>query len=372
MPFYKIVISFSISLIYGGIENMCNGMDFRSDQLDEISKHVSVEWPHCDSTFTVIYGKHYITVRTSDECVEHIGFRIFPQQQRLGINPFIADFVERYWLSLTLPLKRQKSVRQQMLEDRFVFQTGSVESVGVIQQDTTMLFSCHVTPDLVTLIWGSKEKPVCCITFPVDHELIMGRGMIENDRRLPQEINNVRIKQKRVRCVDYTSSLYADSLSSLWVANVGSYLDCTLKSERYYTLDPDSLSFEPVFDGGRLRESIVNLFTDYDIEKARNIGLSICFKTFGLKEQSIETTIPKFVAYCMQNGCVPYVGIVSIDNDSSGSADVLVIMHNQQLGYNHVLRVSVPLECILNGNGASSARLNAFVPSSNIKNLFKN
>lgn len=374
MPFYKIVILFSISLICGGIGNICNGMDFRSDQLNEISKHISVEWPNCDSTFTIRYRNHDITVRTSDECVEHIGFYIFPQRLRFGIiNPFIADFVERYWLSLTLPLKRQKTVKQQMLEDRFVFQTGSVESIGIIQQDTTMLFSCHVATNLVTMIWGSKEKPVCCITFPVNHELILGRGMIENDRRLPQEINDVRIKQRMVRSLDSTtSSLYADSLSTLWVAGAGSYLDCALKSERYYKLGSDGQSLEPVFDGDRLRESIVNLFTDYDIEKAENIRLSICLKTFGIKEQSVETTIPKFVAYCMQNGCAPFVGIVTMDKDNSGTADVLVIMHNQPIGYNHVLRVSLPLECILNGDGISSARLNAFVPSSNIKNLFKN
>ena len=116
----------------------------------------------------------------------------------------------------------------------------------------------------------------------------------------------------------------------------------------------------------------MNLFTGYDIEKAENIRLSINHKIFGFKEQSIETTIPKFIAYSIQNDCVPYVGIVSIDKDNIGEADVLVIMHNGQLGYNHILRVSLPLESISSGKGIAIARLNAFIPSSNIKNLFKN
>lgn len=364
---------FSISLIFGGIGNMCNAMDFRSDQLDEIAHHISVDWPSCDSAFTVRHGSRDVAVRVSGGCVEHIGFRIFPEQLRSGmINPLIADFVERYWLSLTLPLDRQKSVRQQLKEDRFVFQTGSVESVAVIQQDTTMEMSCQLTPELVTLTWGRQGKTVCCITFPVDHELILGRRMLENDRRLPQEINGVRIKERPKRAAATALSLHADSLSGLLVDRAGCYLDSSLKSERYYTRSADGVSLEPVFDSDMLEESILNLFTDSDIEEAGNVRLSICHKIFGLKEQTVETSIRNFVAYSMQNGCKPFVGIVSVDGDNARLADVLVIMHNEQLGYNHVLRVSLPLECISDGSGTSSARLNAFVPSSNIKNLFKN
>ena len=369
---YRTALVFSISLVCGGIGNICTGMDFRSDMLDEMSGQITVEWPQGDSTFTVGHGSREIAVRVSDGCVEHIGFRIFPEQLRSGVvNPLIADFVERYWLSLTLPLKRQKSVRQQLSEDRFVFQTGDIGSIDVIQQDPAIPFSCHIGDNLVTMLWGSKEQPVCHIVFPVNHELILGRGMLENDRRLPQEINDVRIKNCHVKIADTTSPLYTDSLSSLRIASGGDYLKCALKSERYYTGGADGVSLEPVFNSDRCVESIMNLFTGYDIEKAADIRLSIRHKIFGLKEQPIETTIQKFVAYSMQSGCVPYVGIISVGKDDSRLADVLVIMHNRQLGYNHVLRVSVPLECISEGSGTSSARLNAFVPSSNIKNLFK-
>ncbi len=373
MPYGKLILVFSIFLIIGGIENTCDGRTFRSDGLEEISRHIAIEWPSGDTTVTAGHGKRDITVRVADGCVEHIGFSIFPQQLRSSIiNPQIADFVERYWLSLTLPLDRPKSVIQQLIEDRFTFHRGGVESIGVIQQDTTIMFSCQVDPDLVTMIWGEKSQPVCHITFPVDHELILGRRMLENDRRLPGEINSVRIQDCPTRDRSATSSsLYADTLTSLLVERAGSYLDCALKSERYYTRGADSTALQSVFDSNLYQESLINLFTDYDIEKARDIRLNIRHQIFGLKEQLIETTVQQFVAYSMLNGCMPFVGTVSID-ENTGEADVLVIMHNAQLGYNHVLRVSVPLESISTGNGTATARLNAFVPTSNIKNLFKN
>lgn len=373
MALSKAAMMFSIPLIFGGIGNMCcNAMDFQSDQLEEISNHISIEWPQGDSTFTVKYGKRDIVVRVSDGCVQHIGFRIFPEQLRSRvINQAIADFVERYWLRLTLPLKREKSFEQQLTEDRFVFLTGNTASIDAIQGDTTLVVSCSVTPELVTMAWGRIEgAPRCCITFPVNHELILGRRMPENDRRLPQEINSVKIKYHPKKSIGTTLSLTTDSLSSLWIEHTGSYLADVLKNERYYTCGTDGVSLEPVFDVDRCLASIANMFTDYDIEKASEIKLSICHKIFGLKEQQIDTTVQKFVAYSLQNGCVPYVGIVSVDKDNSGLADVLVIMHNHQLGYNHVLRATVPLDCISTGDGTCYARLNAFVPSSNIKNLF--
>ena len=332
-----------------------------------MSRYLRVEWPSCDSSFVVRHGNRDVAVRVSNLCVEHIGYRIFPEYLRTEVvNRRLADFVERYWLSLTLPLERQKTVRQQLTEDRFIFLAGEIGTIDVLQKDTLIPFSCDVESKSVTMTWGTAEKPICKISFPVDHELILGRRMPENDRRLPQEIKSADIRNTPVR---ETLSSYVDSLSSLWIDYAGSYLDCSLKSERYYSCTSDGVSLEPVFDRDRNVESLMNLFTGCDIEKAEHIRLSIDHKIFGFAEQSIETTIPQFVAYSIQNDCVPYVGIVSVGEDDK--ADVLVIMHNQQIGYNHVLRVSLPLECISSGEGTAVARLNAFVPSSNIKNLFK-
>lgn len=367
MTLRKTVLVCSVSLFFGGIGHTCAGIGFRSDQLEEMSGHFRVEWPSCDSSFVFRHGKRDVAVRVSDQCVEHIGFRIFPEYIRTEVvNRRLADFVERYWLSLTLPLERQKTVRQQLTEDRFVFLAGEIGSIDILQKDTLLPFSCDIASKSVTMTWGTAENPVCKISFPVDHELILGRRMPENDRRLPQEIISTDIRNTPVRM---GLSAYVDSLSSLWVEHAGSYLDCSLKSERYYACASDGVTLEPVFDRDRSVESIMNLFTDCDIEKAGRIRLSISHRIFGFAEQTIETTVPQFVAYSIQNDCVPYVGIVSVGEDDK--ADVLVIMHNRQIGYNHVLRVSLPLECLSAGEGTAVARLNAFVPSSNIKNLFK-
>lgn len=363
---------FSISLIIGGIENICSGREFRSDLLAEMAGYITDEWPEADSVLTLSHGKRAVTARVADGRVEHIGYRIFPDEVRARLlNPLVADFVERYWLTLTLPLQRQKSVAQQLLEDRFTFTAGSPLSVDRIQSDTALVFSCEISPAIVSMTWGNKEKPVCAITFPVNHELILGRRMPENDRRLPDEINSARIPASEPRNLAHDNALPSDTLTSLVVENAGSYIDCALKSERYYIQAPDA-TLQPVFDSSRPAESIANIFTGCDIPQAAAISFSINHKIFGLREQTIETTLQKFVAYALREGCTPYVGVISLGTGTSPVADVLVIMHNRHAGYNHVLRASVPLNALTAGAGKVTARLNAFVPSSNIKNLFKN
>lgn len=373
MNFKKFALVFSISLIFGGIENLCLSMGFRSDKLEEISKYISVDKLHDDSVYTVSYENHDVNIRISNGRVEHIGYRIFPNQIRTElVIPAVADFIERYWLSLTLPITREKSPDQQMVEDRFVFQTGSLKSINLLQQDSTLAFSCKFDPSQVNLLWEKNEKPICSITFPVNHELILGRRMLENDRRLPDEIESMRIKEPSTKIVNRNPTLSLDSITHLWKESPKYYIDNNLVNQRYYTKGEDGTSFEPVFDSNLYVESITNMFTGYDIAKTRDIPLSIRHQTFGLTEQPIETNIHQFVMFALQTGCIPYVGILSIDKDNSGVADILVIMHNEQVGYNHILRASVPLQSISEGIGTATARLNAYVPCSNIKNLFKN
>lgn len=368
----KLAFAFSIPLVFGGIGNLCGATDFRSDMLEDMSHIVSVDYPAADTTVTVPFGSREITVRTAGGCVEHIGFSIFTPQMRQGLDSRIADFVERYWLSLTLPLEKQKSVATQMSEDRFVFETGNPGSIGLVQKDPTLRFSFSSSPKEIKMSWNNDRGPVCAISFPVNHELILGRKMLENDRRLPQEINATRLDIRPPKNVHKTSSVEIDSVRSIVVCDAGCYIDATLKSDRYMRLHPLRDWMYPIFDADHYPESIANLFTEYCIEKADGIALSINHQIFGLKVQPVETTVRKFVAYAMQNGCTPYVGILSINKYGDGNADVLVIMHNESVGYNHILRATVPLECISTGKGTVTARLNAFVPSSNIKNLFKN
>lgn len=67
------------------------------------------------------YKNRPLTVVVDNDEVVHVGYTIFSPMQREFVGRDIADFIERYWLSTDLPLKRLKTVEQQMREDRVVF-----------------------------------------------------------------------------------------------------------------------------------------------------------------------------------------------------------------------------------------------------------
>ena len=370
---YFILASLLLMVIFGSSGVKSYAIEYRSDMLETISKTIGIQVLDNDSIYHLKYGKRGVVARVKDGVLEHIGYDIFPENlRRKNVDRFVADFVERYWLSLCLPINRQKSICQQLKEDRFVFVRGSVESIDDIQKSHECGFSINVTETTIDMTWDSQDKLLCHISFPVNHELLLGRKMLENDRRLPAEILQTPVHYTQEDSVTSNSlEEMSDSIVSMWVSKGGYYCLEELTADRFYT-NPARGHIKPIFSASFPKESLINLFSGVDIPKADKIQLYINHVMFGFSKQLIETTIPQYVSYCISNGCKPYVGIISLDCDGNKTADVLVIMRNWMIGYNHVLRVKVPVDRISTGSGIAEARLNAFVPTANVQNLYKN
>ena len=66
-------------------------------------------------------------------------------------------------------------------------------------------------------------------------------------------------------------------------------------------------------------------------------------------------------------GCTPYFCVIS---ESNGVMDCELIMRNEVLQYNHVMRMKVGVNYVKERKGIIDARLDAYVPTHYIKNLF--
>ena len=311
------------------------------------------------------YKEQPLTVRVKNKEVIHIGYAIFTPAQRLGMdNHVVADFVERYWLSLSLPLKREKSVLAQMVEDRFTVEVGGNSCYTRIIADTTLTVVCNMEMERrYTVEWRKGEHVVCRLVFPVNHELILGRNMLENDRRFVHEI---KATQPWLDSVHVSEQLLAPVENRPYrEANHGYYLLNVLLSNRYYIVKEGE--WKPLYDKNFRQQTISNLFTGTDIPEAADFVLTLRQQTYNYTQCFITTTLHQFVCYCIEQGCQPYVGIT---RDDGKAMDVVLIMRNVNVGYNHVARLKVNTENLANGKGEIHGRLNAFVPTANIKNLF--
>ena len=307
-----------------------------------------------------------VTVRTADGEVRHIGYQLFDPSLKSRLNRSLTDYVERYWLSLTLPVDPLKSADERMREDHFYFITGNVASVDRVQRDTTLMVNFTPTDKMLDIEWCGEKGEICHVVAPVAHELIFGRNMLENDRRLADEIRFVRADS--VQSPGYTADMLVPSDStSLLVRPGGFYYLDELKADRYFfPADTGSMAL-PVWSDQFPCQSIANLFSGLDIATAADIPLHIRHVAYGGTDE-FDTSVRQFVAFALEQGCTPYVGIVGM---ADGEADVLVMMCNMQLGYNHLLRLKIGTDGLSSGAVSANGRLNAYIPIANLKNLFK-
>lgn len=353
-------------------EHAGNVAEYHSDILCEISHAIGLkpDMAQEDSLHDIRYRDRDVVYRIENDEVSHIGYKIFSDSLHSHIPQVTRDFVERYWLELTLPLERQKSVATQMAEDGFRFINGNLGSIDIIQSQPGLALSTNITPHRASMQWGDSEAPICSIEFPINQELILGQKMIERDRRLPQDIAKWKCRDSIAAHCPLEELTPSDSIEGLLISHQGSYLTEYLTADRYFAIDSDSTAL-PVFDPALQCESLTNLFSGIDIPQAKDISLHLRHQIFGLKEQIIDTDVRQWVGYCLAQGCKPYAGVISIGEAGENMADMLILMHNEAAGYNHVLRLTIDIDCLSTSQGQADGRLNAYVPSSNIKNLFK-
>lgn len=343
---------------------------YRSDMLQNMAAHMRITGkmntlPDGDNFFTHTDGRE-VNVRIADGVVEHIGYRLFDIGQKKHLSIPLTDFLERYWLSLTLPMEELRSADARMREDHFYFITGNVSSVDRIQRDSLLMLNFTPTDKMIDVEWSDASGDICHLVVPVSHELIMGRNMLENNRRLADEIRNAHADSALTP--RYTNDmLVQDDSTSLLVRHGGFYYLDELSANRYFFPAPAGKETVPVWSESFPCQSITNLFSGTDIAVAADIPLHIRHVGYGRIEE-FDTDVRHFVDFCLAQGCTPYVGIVSMAGDE---ADVIVMMCNMQLGYNHLLRLKIGTSGLTSGTVTASGRLNAYIPTANLKNLFK-
>lgn len=345
------------------------GRTYRSDMLQKMAAGMRISdrvnaLPDGDNSFVHTDGRE-VNVRIAGGVVEHIGYRLFNPGQKDFLSVPLTDFLERYWLSLTVPMEELRAADARMREDHFYFINGSVASVDRIQRDSLLMLNFTPTDKMLDVEWSAASGPVCHVVVPVNHELILGRNMPENDRRLCDEIRNADVDSAHT--LRYTPDMLEriDSTSML-VHYGGSYYIDELSANRYFFPSDSGHVALPVWSGSFPAQSIANLFSGTDIAAAADIPLHIRHVAYGRIDE-FDTDVLHFVAFCLGQGCTPYVGVVSMTEDE---ADVLVTMCNTQLGYNHQLRLKMSLPGLSSGAVTATGRLNAYIPISNLKNFY--
>lgn len=307
-----------------------------------------------------------LTIEKQNDVVLNIGYCIFTPEQRLQIGNACGRFVERFALCADLPLKRDISIEQEMQEERIFFNVGSFNILKNIAIKDTMCVIEHSFVDsrYHRIRWTKKNTLLCDFAFIANPELLLGSQMIENENNLSEKLKSAIIIPPTMKFNINDSDFIHRQKDDCYILSEDTYISPKLKSSRYFKKNSDG-SYSPLLSSNNLKECFTNLMTSVDHNFEYIIRISL--QKYNYSKEEIEVPLSQWVSFCLSQNCIPYCGIVSM---SDGVINGLIIMRNDEMGYNHVMRVKFDIKTIQNKGGVINARLNAYVPTFNIKNIY--
>ncbi len=315
-----------------------------------------------------VYKKKPITIIVEDNEVKHIGYSIFTPQQRKKLNPICCNFIERYALLLKVDMERKRTNHEMMEQDRVVFRTGNFETIEHLigERDTTIKI-IHSFENVINFFtWNKSGRVVCELGFPSSYKLLLGMEMDELDARLKRDILNTQIPVLDSIRVVPKEDLVASITRDYYVKKGSYYYFVELNSDNFF--QPISLKenkFCLMFNSKYPKQSLANVMTASGLPN--EFVLRIKQEVYGNKDSVYIAPLAKYIDFCLKSGCNPYFCVI---RESDGVMDCELIMRNEVLQYNHVMRMKVGTEEVKRRKGVIEARLDAYVPTHYLKNLF--
>ena len=89
---------------------------------------------------------------------------------------------------------------------------------------------------------------------------------------------------------------------------------------------------------------------------------------YGFKYDCFTIPLEKWLGYCKEMKMTTYF---AVEEEREDGIKALVIAQSPDLGFNHVLSLIIPFDFITNKNCVIKASLNAYVPTQNVAELYK-
>ena len=312
------------------------------------------------------YKSHPLSVIISHGEVEHIGYSVFTAEMRDGMPSPIYNFLERYALQADLPLKRIKTVERQLFEDDVTFTTGTIRTLASIWGQNGIGFTLENRQDkMCRATWTKDGKTYCSVCFPVNYNLYHGTDLVENQRRLVDDLRHVSDAK-----IGTAKELSKEQLTKLFEPNYfvlknDSFYVASLNSNNYYVQEYDE-QYKLLFSDRYPIESFANLLTTNSIDN--EIQAQIKLVMYDFKSEVIKIPLVNFLHYFMQKGCQAYFGVIDRKNDDY-TAELLMLKRDE--GYCHSIKLTFNTGNVSSRSGIVTGRMNCYIPISKVKFLFE-
>lgn len=275
-------------------------------------------------------------------------------------HPQVCAFLNRYITELEQWNEPNISLPQKMRDDKFVLLEGALENLSQVN-DSTSFSLVRYDNKAYEASWANGQDLLLRVAFPIQYELILGMPQIEIEQHLQEYIMSA-----SQRNVPKDGDIQLDSIAPnvYRTAPKQHYHIQSLNNSQYFQRTEDG-KLQLIGDAAQTEFMIANLFQD---GLNKNYLLQVSQSVYGFKHLDYTISLQQWLNYCIAEHLRCYV---AIEGTSDEAIQVLIVAENIDLAYNHLLSVLVPRKALGEVSGTLLVKLNAFIPTHNITDLYE-
>lgn len=275
-------------------------------------------------------------------------------------HPQVCAFLNRYISELEQWNESNVSLFQKMRDDKFVLLDGSLENLSEVN-DSTSFSLVRYDNKAYEASWSNGRNLLLRVAFPIQYELILGMPQIEIEQHLQDYI----LSAPKRDCKKY-SDIKVDSIApNIYRSAPRQHYQILSLNNCQYFYKNTKCELQLIGDTSQAEYMIANLFQDgLEREYLMQVSQSI----YGFKHLDYTIGLQQWLNYCDSEHLTCYVGI---EGETDEALQVLIVAENTDLAYNHMLSVFVPKTALRGVSGILPVKLNAFIPTHNISNLYE-
>lgn len=285
--------------------------------------------------------------------------KLFNDEIRQVARPqrvMVMDFMEKYFYALLK--KNQQDMLTQMDDDKVYFRVGKPEDLRRVTTDMPVLIS--LTDNFYIVSWTKASNPFITIVFPAQFDLIFGMSQEKAQKQLKEVIYNV---QPQTIALTTPNDL-VEKDGNIFISQNSYFEQKSLNDASYYYRIGDD--YTPIFNADHKDYSAANLF--HGLIPTNSYHLYIEQSIYGTKKATYTITLSQWLDYCTWMGLKTYF---SVEEERKDGLLAFVLVHSTDFNFNHILSVVIPDNFITNPRAVLKAKLNSYIPTHNIKDLYQ-
>lgn len=279
-------------------------------------------------------------------------------RQAAGRQALIMDFVERYFGDYFTKNKTEREI--QMTDDKVFFRKGKPEDLRHLAD--TIPFTITFHEKYYEVNWFVAEEPFITLVFPAQYDLILGLSQKDIQEHTRDYILAAPPRDSILHQPD-TLQPFKDDV--LVCKHAFMELESLTDATYYIYTKVSEAAPQPVFDVKHIDLSAANLFAGLIRNKDYRL-----YVEQAAYSQKLTYTLPfsQWLNYCAEQQLQVFFAVEEVREDG---VLALVIAHNKELNYNHLLSVVIPDKFVEHEGCILKAKMTPFIPTHNIKNLYQ-